>query len=87
MSCVSETNSWSKLAVEGPTPANRLDFGLCQVKMRVPLTNSATSCEDSGLELNDTSAKAREVLDRELKPGSASSRDSDSGSGEFHVFR
>ncbi|XP_005088865.1 rab9 effector protein with kelch motifs [Aplysia californica] len=76
-----ETNTWTKLDFEGPAPANRLDFALCVVKLQVPRA-SAVPAHAHGQEddPSETSLKAREVLERELKPGSASSRDSVSDS-------
>lgn len=68
-----ESRTWSKLEFEGPAPPNRLDFAMCAIKLSVPVV-----CAQSpvGADLSNTSSQAKQVLERELKPGSASSRDS-----------
>ncbi|GFR78973.1 rab9 effector protein with kelch motifs [Elysia marginata] len=82
-----EGNSWSKLQFEGPAPPNRLDFAMCSIKLSVPVMSEASAL-DAESELTGTSASTKETLERELKPGSASSRGSfsDSASGDEAVF-
>nr|KAG5712460.1 hypothetical protein BaRGS_011434 [Batillaria attramentaria] len=65
--------AWTRIELQGPPPACRLDFALCVVELRVPRKGAPT--QGTG-ELTQASGHAREVLERELKPGSASSRDS-----------
>lgn len=69
---------WTKVELQGPPPACRLDFGMCQVSLFRSLTR-VTDDQDLVTQVQQT----KEILDRELKPGSASSRDSrqDTGSG------
>lgn len=69
---------WTKVELQGPPPACRLDFGMCQVSLFRSLTQ-VTDDQDLVTQVQQT----KEILDRELKPGSASSRDSrqDTGSG------
>ena len=83
MISISETNTWSRLEFEVPAPANRLDFALCAVSLSVPLTQGGGGDGDIG----DTSAKVSEVMERELKPGSASSRESVSEGSSGGCFR
>lgn len=66
--------TWTRIELQGPAPACRLDMAVCMVELRVP-QHRAEGPADGGL-LTSTSSHAREVLERELKPGSASSRDS-----------
>ncbi|CAG5125796.1 unnamed protein product [Candidula unifasciata] len=70
-----ENNSWSKIEFEKPTPPNRLDFAMCTIKLKVPV-HSSTSQQDLQTDLTSACSKTLQVLERELKPGSASSRDS-----------
>ena len=62
---------WSKVDLQGPPPACRLDLGMGVVTIRRPYP-SLPQPDD----IVDLTAQAQEVVDRELKPGSASSRDS-----------
>ncbi|GFO48578.1 Rab9 effector protein with kelch motifs [Plakobranchus ocellatus] len=82
-----EGNSWTKLEFDGPAPPNRLDFAMCAIQLSVPAM-SAASMSDAQLELTGASSSTKEVLERELKPGSASSRDSfsDSASVDEALF-
>ena len=82
-----EGNSWTKLEFEGPAPPNRLDFAMCSIKLSVPVM-SESSAFDAESELTCASVSTKEILERELKPGSASSRGSfsDSASGNFILF-
>lgn len=82
-----EGNSWSKLEFEGPAPPNRLDFAMCTIRLSVPVM-SAESALGAKSELEGASASTKETLERELKPGSASSRGSfsDTASGDEAVF-
>lgn len=66
--------TWTRLELQGPAPACRLDLALCVVDLKVPRHRVAGS--DTSCGISATSAHAKEVLERELKPGSASSRDS-----------
>ncbi|KAL8606435.1 hypothetical protein ACOMHN_060340 [Nucella lapillus] len=73
------TMAWTKLELQGPSPASRLDLALCLLPLRVPLTSEPEALAprpESGELLSRSSGHARGVLERELKPGSASSRDS-----------
>ncbi|KAK0065875.1 rab9 effector protein with kelch motifs [Biomphalaria pfeifferi] len=70
-----EKNTWTKLDYESPAPPNRLDFAMCLIKLKVPLHSCQTE-SDTPAELSKTSVQAKQILERELKPGSASSRDS-----------
>ncbi|KAH9496466.1 hypothetical protein Btru_010935 [Bulinus truncatus] len=70
-----ENNRWTKIEFESPAPPNRLDFAMCAIKLRVPV-QSCQSEADTPAELSKTSVQAKQILERELKPGSASSRDS-----------
>ena len=65
--------TWSRVELQGPPPACRLDLAVCVVELRVP--RHGLLDQGSG-DLSSTSGHAKEVLERELKPGSASSRDS-----------
>ncbi|RUS84867.1 hypothetical protein EGW08_007408, partial [Elysia chlorotica] len=82
-----EGNSWTKLEFEGPAPPNRLDFAMCTIRLRVP-TLSASLAAEGESELTGACANTKEILERELKPGSASSRSSfsDSDVGDEAVF-
>ena len=67
--------TWSKIELEGPAPACRLDLAVCVVELRVPLHNiEGVDMDMEGI--LTTSGHAKGVLEQELKPGSASSRDS-----------
>ncbi|CAL1529655.1 unnamed protein product [Lymnaea stagnalis] len=80
-----ETSTWSKLEFEGPAPPNRLDFAMCAIKLSVPVA-CAQSPAGTEPDLSNTSMQVKQVLERELKPGSASSRDSlsDNSSSDPH---
>lgn len=75
---------WTKVELQGPPPACRLDFGMCQVSLFRSLTR-VTDDQDLVTQVQQT----KEILDRELKPGSASSRDSrqDTGSGIYSISK
>ena len=85
--------TWSRVELQGPPPACRLDVALCVAQLRVPRAAGgqgeprAQGGGGSG-DLASTSGHAKEVLERELKPGSASSRDSwtDVNGGDFFGF-
>ena len=61
------------MELQGPPPASRLDLAVCVVPLRVPRGSPQAP---GSADLASTSGHAKEVLERELKPGSASSRDS-----------
>ena len=61
------------MELQGPAPACRLDLAVCVVPLRVP---RGSPLAPGSADLASTSGHAKEVLERELKPGSASSRDS-----------
>lgn len=75
---------WTKVELQGPPPACRLDFGMCQVSLFWSLMR-VTDDQDLVTQVQQT----KEILDRELKPGSASSRDSrqDTGSGMYSMSK
>ncbi|KAK3088282.1 hypothetical protein FSP39_017081 [Pinctada imbricata] len=77
------TNLWTKIELQGPPPPSRLDFGMCVVELTQSLAIDQTPEED----IVTHAQQAKEILDRELKPGSASSRDSrqDTGSESSSV--
>ncbi|XP_069120568.1 rab9 effector protein with kelch motifs-like [Argopecten irradians] len=62
---------WTKMELQGPPPACRLDFGMCYLELERSFPDTAEDDDIVGATL-----EAQEVLDRELKPGSASSRGS-----------
>ncbi|XP_046560835.1 rab9 effector protein with kelch motifs-like [Haliotis rubra] len=68
---------WTKVELQGPPPPSRLDFGMCVIN----LFRSQNPNQDLSTDIAATSKKAQEVLDTELKPGSASSRDSRQDNG------
>uniref|UniRef100_A0A0B7A8P7 Rab9 effector protein with kelch motifs n=2 Tax=Arion vulgaris TaxID=1028688 RepID=A0A0B7A8P7_9EUPU len=72
-----EMNTWSKLELEGPPPSNRLDFAICTIPLRVPVSSLKLS-QKSQTDLTALSTKALHVLDPELKPDCTSSGDSTS---------
>lgn len=80
--CDTSSMLWTKVELQGPPPACRLDFGMCQVSLFRSLTR-VTDDQDLVTQVQQT----KEILDRELKPGSASSRDSrqDTGSESSSV--
>ncbi|XP_041370079.1 rab9 effector protein with kelch motifs-like [Gigantopelta aegis] len=63
--------AWTKVDIQGPPPPSRLDFAMCAVT----LNRDKHSAGDTA-DIANTSQHAKEVLEQELKPGSASSRDS-----------
>lgn len=73
---------WTQLQLCGPPPASRLDFAICMIELHVPRTKGGRNDED---DLSKASGHAREVLEHEMKPGSASSRESwtDGGGKSF----
>ncbi|XP_059140080.1 rab9 effector protein with kelch motifs-like [Physella acuta] len=73
-----ESNTWTQVKFEGPAPPNRLDFAMCTIRLKFPAHCPQAHPES---QLSGVSTKVKEVLERELKPGSASSRESVSESG------
>lgn len=66
------TSQWTKIELQGPPPACRLDFGLCVIRLRRNLV-----AMDTGTDVVTTTKQAQDVLEREMaKPGSATSRSS-----------
>ena len=66
--CVPATLKWTPLPLDGPSPACRLDFAMCTVKLRVPAETQETNEEMTATRIN-----ARDVLDSQLRLGSAGS--------------
>ena len=64
----SATNKWSRLELEGPAPACRLDFAMCSINFHVP----SMSPDRTG-DMNTARSQAKEVLEQEMRMGSAGS--------------
>lgn len=62
------TMKWSRVTLEGPPPASRLDFACCIVRLAVPIIPPATPEE-----LGQTSQQAIEILGQQFRMGSAGS--------------
>ena len=62
---------WTRLPIEGPPPASRLDFAMCHIRLCVPVTGDMSPETDAGLLA--ASSAAKEVLDSQLRLGSAGS--------------
>ena len=64
MRCIitTETMKWSKVELDGPPPACRLDFGVCSVRMKVPL-RPPDDIED----IAASSLQAKEVIGSQLR--------------------
>lgn len=66
------TSQWTKLELQGPPPACRLDFGMCVIQLRRNLVTM-----DTASDVVSATKQAKDVLEREMaKPGSATSRSS-----------
>ena len=64
----SATNKWSRLELEGPAPSCRLDFAMCTISLRAPSLGP-----DSTGDMNTARSQAKEVLEQEMRMGSAGS--------------
>ncbi|KAL3871702.1 hypothetical protein ACJMK2_039685 [Sinanodonta woodiana] len=70
------TLTWTKIDLQGPPPATRLDFGMCILELKRSPGTEETS------DIANASNRVLDVLEREMaKPGSASSRGSHSENG------
>ncbi len=65
---------WTRLPIEGPPPASRLDFAMCHIRLCVPVTGDMSPDKDAGLLA--ASIAAKDVLDSQLRLGSAGSSSS-----------
>ena len=57
-----DTLKWSRVDIEGPAPACRLDFGMCVIKLKVPLYSNESVDDIVG-----NSLQAREVIGTQLR--------------------
>ena len=73
---------WTKVEIQGPAPPSRLDFAMCAVTLK-----RANGAPADTADIANTSQHAKEVLEQELKPGSASSRDSHQESSRGRTLR
>ena len=62
------TNKWSRVDLEGPAPSCRLDFAMCSIRVHVPSTGP-----DCTGNMNTARNQAKEVLEQEMRMGSAGS--------------
>jgi len=76
MSVVSELMQWTKVELEGPPPANRLDFACCTLKLHIPVISNNLS--KSAFIVEDPNSKATvESDDARLKIVSSDEQYSD----------